>query len=60
MKLACKELDSAIGCDFVVTGETAEEVAEKMTDHAKMEHPEAIKGMSDSEIMAMFEDKAHE
>jgi predicted small metal-binding protein len=33
--LSCAEVDPSAGCDFVVRGETEEEVFRKATEHAK-------------------------
>jgi predicted small metal-binding protein len=59
MKLACKDIDPDMDCHFEATGNTANEVAKKMLAHAKMEHSDKVKGMSDPEIIKMFETKAH-
>ena len=61
MKLTCKDLNSQSTCPFEATGETAREVAEKMMEHAKMEHSDdlAKMNMSDEEKMATLEGKAH-
>lgn len=47
-------------CGFMATGETAEEVKDKMVKHAKMEHAEMFNKMSDSEkekMMKMMDEK---
>ena len=59
MKLSCKELDPSTDCSFVAEGTTAHEVAMRMLDHVKTNHPEAVKG-TDASMMSDFESKAHE
>lgn len=59
MKLACKDLDSSSSCNFEATGYTTEEVAKKMMAHAKVAHPESVKGMSDDNVISMMELKVH-
>ena len=59
MKLSCKDLDSSSSCDFEATGDSAEEVARKMMEHAKITHPDSVKGMSDDNIIIMMKLKVH-
>jgi len=59
MKLACKDLDSSSSCNFEAIGDSVEEVAKKMMAHAKVTHPESVKGMSDDNIINMMELKVH-
>lgn len=47
-------MDPSIDCDFAARGQTDEEVMEKMMEHAKMYHPEKIKGMSENEMKEMM------
>jgi predicted small metal-binding protein len=47
-------------CDFTATGETAQDVKDKMMEHAKAEHKDMLDSMSDSEkndMMAMMDEK---
>lgn len=46
--LACKDM-GAPDCDFVATGETSEEVKQKMMEHAQNAHPEALENMTPEE-----------
>lgn len=59
MKLSCKDIDSSLNCHFEATGDTAAEVSKKMMTHMKSAHPEKAKGMTDDEMMEMFEEKVH-
>ena len=59
MKLACKDINADADCAFEATGDSVEEVAGKMMAHAKAEHAEEVKGMSDVDMMKKFEAKAH-
>jgi predicted small metal-binding protein len=59
MKLSCKDLDATSTCNYEATGETATEVAGKMLEHAKTDHPEKLAGMSDADSMSMMEAKVH-
>ncbi len=61
MKLTCKELDPSTDCQFEATGNTREEVAEKMMKHMRSAHADKMKAMnmSDDEMMEMFKMKAH-
>ncbi len=57
-QLACKDLgmtnlDPKV--DHVITGNTAEEVMKKATEHAKVHHAAALKAMSSPEQMAQME-----
>lgn len=62
MKLACQDIKPDSECHFETTGETAREAAEKMMTHAKEVHQDdlAKMNMSDEDMMAMMESKAHE
>ncbi|OGI29309.1 MAG: hypothetical protein A2288_02940 [Candidatus Moranbacteria bacterium RIFOXYA12_FULL_44_15] len=58
MKLSCKAMGA--DCGYEATGETAEEVKNKMMEHAKMEHKDMLDKMSDSEkkeMMAKMDEK---
>ena len=60
MKLSHEDMmDSMEDCKFEATGDTATDVAKKMMMHVKSSHPETVKGMSDEQIMKMFEMKVH-
>lgn len=48
--LSCRE--AGFECDYVVTGETEEEILKNGAEHAKKDH-----GMKDSEITPEFEQK---
>lgn len=47
LKFACK--DAGVDCDFVATGETAEEVREKAFAHAGVVHAEILNSMTDEQ-----------
>lgn len=50
-------------CHFVATGATADEVKNKMMDHAKSDHAEMLSNMSDAEkegMMKMMDEKMKE
>jgi len=47
-------------CDFVATGNTADEVKKKMMDHAMMEHKDMMANMNEQkkgEMMKMMDEK---
>lgn len=48
LKFACK--DAGVDCDFVATGETAEEVKEKAFAHAGVVHAELLKSMTAEQL----------
>lgn len=48
LKFACK--DAGVDCDFVATGETAEEVREKAFAHAGVVHAEILKSMTAEQL----------
>jgi predicted small metal-binding protein len=50
--LKCSDMGSA-GCDFEASGETNEEVKQKMWDHAREAHPEKLEGMDDAKKAEM-------
>ncbi len=52
-QLSCKDMGAA-ECDFVATGNTAEELKDKMMEHAKMEHSDMLDSMSDDEKSGMM------
>ena len=60
MKLSCKDMNPATTCNFEVEGATADEVAQKMLDHAKVAHAADIAGQSDEDVLKSMEEKAHE
>ncbi len=54
--LACSDLGAA-ECTFVASGETNEDVVQKMMEHAKAAHPEKMeqmKNMTPEEMNAMM------
>ncbi|MEI6480062.1 MAG: DUF1059 domain-containing protein [bacterium] len=59
MKLACKDIDPKIDCDFVANGGTEKDVAQKMMNHLKSSHPDKIKEMhmSDDKMLSWLESK---
>jgi predicted small metal-binding protein len=48
LKFACK--DAGVDCDFVATGETAEEVKEKAFAHAGVVHAELLQSMTQEQL----------
>ncbi len=50
-KYACRDL--GVDCDYVVSGETTEEVKEKVFAHAGVVHAEMLKAMNKDEIAQM-------
>lgn len=48
-QLACKDL-GAPDCDFVATGETADEAKATMMAHAQEAHPEVLEGLTPEEM----------
>jgi predicted small metal-binding protein len=61
MKLSCRDMGA--DCDFAATGDTAEEVKKKMTDHAMTDHKAMMDGMSETEkkdMMAKMDEKMME
>lgn len=52
-KLACRDL--GVECGFVAKGKTAEEVKEKMMDHAAEAHKEIMENMTDEKMKEMEE-----
>ena len=48
LKFACK--DAGVDCDFVATGETAEEVKENAFAHAEVAHADILKSMSQEQL----------
>jgi len=60
MKLSCKDINPSTTCTFEATGDTASEVADKMMTHAKVDHPEDMKDMSEDDKKSMMEAKVHE
>jgi len=56
--LTCK--DMGINCNFKAEGESKEEVIKKTMDHAKVAHPEVIKGKNEQDMKKMMEEKTKE
>ncbi|PIP27672.1 MAG: DUF1059 domain-containing protein [Candidatus Moranbacteria bacterium CG23_combo_of_CG06-09_8_20_14_all_39_10] len=57
-QLSCKDMGT--NCDFVATGNTADEVKKKMMDHAMMEHKDMMANMNEQkkgEMMKMMDEK---
>ena len=52
MQLSCTDLGGK-GCDFVASGEGAQEVKKAMWVHAWREHSDMVAGMSDDDRAAM-------
>jgi predicted small metal-binding protein len=50
--LSCKNM--GVECDFVAKGETAEEVKAKAMEHAKMEHADMLKDMTEDQKKEMM------
>jgi predicted small metal-binding protein len=48
LKFACK--DTGVDCDFVATGDTAEEVKEKAFAHAGVVHADILKSMTEEQL----------
>jgi len=53
--LKCKDLDPSMNCDYEATGETNQEVIDKMFEHAKEVHVEKLQGMSEEEKNGMVQ-----
>jgi predicted small metal-binding protein len=53
LQLECKDL--GMDCDYVVTGKTVEEVAQKAMVHAQRVHADVLKTMSTPAQMAEME-----
>jgi predicted small metal-binding protein len=48
LKFACK--DTGGDCDFVATGETMDELKEKVFAHANVVHAEELKSMTEEQL----------
>lgn len=59
MMLSCKDIDSSADCSFEASGNTAAEVAGKMMNHVRLDHPEKMEEMSNNDMMNMFKSKVH-
>jgi predicted small metal-binding protein len=60
--LSCKDL-GAVTCPFVATGETDDEVVQKMVTHAALIHPEDVakmKAMPEGSMEIMMKSKIKE
>lgn len=51
-KLGCK--DMGVSCDFVATGENADDVKKMLVDHAMKEHKDMFEKMSQDDKDAMM------
>ncbi len=60
MQLSCKDINPNTECSFEAHGNTETDVARKMVTHVKSNHAGDVKGMSDDEMLKMFEAKVHE
>ena len=47
-QIGCKDL-GAVNCDFVASGETADDVKTRLFEHATAEHADKLAAMSDQE-----------
>ena len=50
MKLACEAVVPNLGCDYVATGDTADEVQAAMMTHGGANHSDLMAGMSPEEM----------
>lgn len=57
MKLACKDITPTTTCTFEVEGAVATDVAKQMLAHARIEHADDIRSLSDEEVIKAFESK---
>ena len=57
LKVACRDIDPSIDCDFKATGLTDNEVISKMLNHMRKEHTDKIMGKSDEDIRNMIRAK---
>ena len=48
LTFACK--DTGVDCDFVATGETVDEVKERVFAHANVVHAEELKSMTEEQL----------
>jgi predicted small metal-binding protein len=54
MNLKCDDVSSGLGCDFVATGDSAEEVRDTMLAHGGAVHANLMEGMSDEEAQKAY------
>ncbi|MES2930349.1 MAG: DUF1059 domain-containing protein [Patescibacteria group bacterium] len=59
-KLKCKDINPTTTCNYEATAESAQEVALKMIEHAKIHHTADVENMTDGEMIKAFEAKVHE
>ena len=59
-KLACKDITPETTCTFEVAAETADEAANMMLAHARVDHAADIAAMSDAETVNHFVTKIHD
>ena len=52
-QFACK--DMGMNCDYVTTGQTAQEVLQKAMAHAQQKHADVLKTMTSPEQMAQMQ-----
>ena len=54
MELKCDDVVSGLGCDFVATGNTADEVRDTMLGHGGSVHANLMQGMSEEEAQRAY------
>ena len=59
-KLACKDITPETTCAFEVAAESADETANMMLAHARVDHTADIAAMSDEEAVNHFVTKIHD
>ena len=54
MELKCDDVVSGLGCDFVATGNSADEVRDTMLAHGGSVHANLMEGMSEEEAQKAY------
>ncbi len=54
MELKCDDVVGGLGCDFVATGDTADEVRDAMLAHGGAVHANLMEGMSEEEAQKAY------
>lgn len=54
--LACSDM-GIMDCKYVATGETDNEVMDKLMNHGKTVHPDTLKNMDKEKMMTMAKEK---
>jgi predicted small metal-binding protein len=54
MDLKCDDVVSGLGCDFVASGNSADEVRDTMLGHGGSIHANLMEGMSDDEAQKAY------